>query len=112
MVVSRVCQRCRRVVSGNCDCRAERKQNTTRDGYDRKWQRFRERLIRKRARLGELKCGMCERAFGSESPHADHIMPVQDQGDPLFFDENNIQFLHAECHAIKTQRDVKLGLTR
>ena len=57
-------------------------------------------------------CGMCKKPFGALSPHADHIQPVHDDSDPLFYDESNIQFLHPECHAKKTQQDVKQGLTR
>jgi hypothetical protein len=55
---------------------------------------------------------MCKKPFGGASPHADHITPVHSQDDPLFFDESNIQFLHPECHAEKTRKDMKAGLTR
>jgi 5-methylcytosine-specific restriction endonuclease McrA len=51
-------------------------------------------------------------AFGAESPHADHIIPVTSENDPLFYDEKNIQFLHPECHGVKTKKDVAQGLTR
>lgn len=112
MVKTRICKRCRQVVEPGHACKAVKKQKTARDGYGRKWQRFRERLIRKRSQVGTFKCAMCKKAFGAESPHADHKIPVHDESDPLFYDEANIQFLHPSCHAIKTQGDVKQGLTR
>lgn len=111
MTKSRVCQVCRKVVSGDC-CRTQVKQATSGDGYDRKWQRFRKRLMQERAKAGKLICGICRKPFGATSPHADHIVPVESQDDPLFFNESNIQFLHPVCHGEKTQKDVKSGLTR
>lgn len=112
MVKARMCGRCGEIVVGDCDCRAERRQRTSIDGYDRRWQRFRKQLLRERAREGRLLCGMCGRVFGAESPHADHIMPVISQDDPLFFEPTNIQFLHPACHGEKTARDVREGRTR
>lgn len=81
-------------------------------GYGRKWQRFRERLYRARAKAGNVLCAKCGLAFGSVSPHADHIIPVQSNDDPLFYDADNIQFLHPACHAEKTVQDVAQGATR
>jgi 5-methylcytosine-specific restriction endonuclease McrA len=107
---SRVCIRCGAVVSGSCTCRAT-KVSTATKGYGRRWQRFRERLIRKRAREG-ITCGICGKAFGVESPHADHIVPVLSADDPLFYEETNIQFLHPACHGRKTSDDVRAGTTR
>lgn len=107
---SRVCGRCGSVVSGQCGCK-QKAISPTRKGYGRRWQRFRERLYRKRARQGVV-CGMCGLAFGLVSPHADHIIPVTSEDDPLFFDEANIQFLHPACHGRKTDEDVKAGRTR
>jgi 5-methylcytosine-specific restriction endonuclease McrA len=108
---SRVCGRCGKVVSGQCDCKAVRHTNSCKDGYGRKWQRFRESLFKQRAKQG-IVCAMCGLAFGSEPPHADHIIPVTSADDPLFYDESNIQFLHPGCHGEKTKQDVRKGLTR
>jgi len=109
---ARVCGRCGKIVCGVCECKPERKQQTTANGYDRRWQRFRKRLIQKRAKAGTLFCAACGGAFGAESPHGDHIVPVEDQRDKLFFDEENIQFLHPRCHGLKTALDVQQGKTR
>lgn len=65
-----------------------------------------------RVKQGKALCAECGKAFGGVSPHGDHIVPVQDESDPLFYDESNIQFLHPACHGRKTQMDVKRGLTR
>lgn len=65
-----------------------------------------------RVKQGKAMCAVCGKAFGSESPHGDHIVPVQDESDPLFYDESNIQFLHASCHGRKTASDVRRGVTR
>lgn len=56
-----------------------------------------------------MACAMCGLAFGGESPHFDHIIPIQGENDPLFYDEDNIQFLHRKCHSEKTVRDMKHG---
>lgn len=110
---SRVCGRCGKIVSGKCDCKQHiERESTSAKGYGRKWQRFRQRVYRARARSGAVKCGICSLVFGNESPHADHIIPVKGEGDPLFYDESNIQFLHAKCHGLKTKGDVRQGLTR
>lgn len=107
---SRVCGRCGSVVSGVCDCK-KAQESTCKKGYGVRWQKFRERLFRKRAKQG-VACAICGRAFGSESPHADHIVPVLSAEDPLFYEEKNIQFLHPDCHGRKTKQDVRLGRTR
>lgn len=107
---SRVCGRCGSIVVGDCPCK-RKLESVTSKGYGRRWQRFRERLYRKRAKKGVV-CGLCGKAFGNVSPHADHIIPVTGEDDPLFYDETNIQFLHPECHGVKTKKDVALGLTR
>ena len=107
---ARVCGRCGTIVLGVCTCKSS-KQSSHSKGYNSKWRRFRERLYKLRCKTGVL-CAMCGLAFGSDSPHADHIVPVQSNDDPLFFEPNNIQFLHPECHASKTVQDVRQGLTR
>jgi 5-methylcytosine-specific restriction endonuclease McrA len=107
---SRVCGRCGAIVSGVCGCKRPQV-STAAKGYGRKWQKFRERLFRIRAKVG-VTCAMCCKAFGAESPHADHIIPVLSAEDPLFYDPNNIQFLHPDCHGRKTDGDVKAGATR
>ena len=110
MVKSRLCGRCGSVVSGACSCRRPQI-STTAKGYGRKWQKFRERLFRVRAKTGVL-CAICGNAFGCESPHADHIIPILSADDPLFYEPSNIQFLHPACHGRKTDGDVKAGATR
>lgn len=107
---ARVCGRCRTIVTGECDCKST-KQSSHSKGYGMRWRRFRERLFRERARSGVV-CAMCGLAFGGRSPHADHIEPVLSNDDPLFYDQNNIQFLHPACHASKTVQDVAKGATR
>lgn len=108
---ARVCGRCGAIVSGVCSCKPT-KQTSHSKGYGRKWRQFRERLFRARVRAGGVSCAMCGLAFGVESPHADHIVPVQSNDDPLFYEPTNIQFLHPDCHAQKTVRDVAAGTTR
>lgn len=110
-MLARVCGRCGAIVSGACTCKPT-KQTSHSKGYGRKWRSFRERVFKKRVRQGKALCAMCSRPFGTESPHGDHIIPVQSNDDPLFYNENNIQFLHPKCHAEKTERDVKAGRTR
>jgi 5-methylcytosine-specific restriction endonuclease McrA len=108
---SRICGRCGKVVSGQCDCKAVRHTNSCKDGYGRKWQRFVKTLYQKRVREGKGLCAMCGLAFVS-TPHGDHIEPVTSADDPLFYKESNIQFLHPGCHGEKTKQDVRKGLTR
>jgi 5-methylcytosine-specific restriction endonuclease McrA len=106
----KLCQRCVRL---DCVCKVVVNEGqTTRNGYSRKWRRFREMLFRKRVRTGRSMCNACGLAFGSESPHADHIVPVLNEDDPLFYCEDNVQFLHPSCHAKKTAMDVKSGMSR
>lgn len=107
---ARVCGRCGTIVVGACDCKSP-KQTSHSKGYGRKWRKFREILFKARCKTGVL-CAECGLAFGGCSPHADHIIPVQSNDDPLFYDPDNIQFLHPECHAAKTVRDVNAGATR
>jgi len=102
-------------LDSNCKCStvpAVQPESPCFRGYDRKWQAFRSRLFKQRVREGKSLCGICGKAFGTNSPHADHIIPVQSADDPLFFKPDNIQFLHPECHSKKTKTDVRLGLTR
>ncbi len=108
---ARVCQRCGKLVSGPCDCKPPQG-STSKKGYGRKWQRFRESVFKKRLREGKAFCAECGHAFGADSPHGDHITPVKGPDDPLFFVESNIQVLHAECHGRKTADDVRAGATR
>jgi 5-methylcytosine-specific restriction endonuclease McrA len=61
---------------------------------------------------GLAACAACGLAFGAQSPHADHIIPIQDENDPLFYCEDNIQFLHPGCHSRKTAADLRAGLGR
>lgn len=111
MVKARLCGRCGSVVNGACECKAA-PQSTSQNGYGRKWQKFVRTLYQKRVRQGMARCAACGLVFGSTTPHGDHIQPVKSAGDALFFDESNIQFLHAECHGKKTADDVRAGLTR
>lgn len=108
---ARVCKRCHAVVVGQCTCKAQTVSPTVK-GYGRKWQRFREQVYKLRVRQGRALCAVCGLAFGGESPHADHIVPVKSADDPLFYVESNIQFLHPDCHGRKTASDVRRGATR
>lgn len=110
-MLARYCPRCERIVSGDCECTRPLYESPTVRGYNRKWRRFRESLFRKRAKQGVV-CAACGLAFGAGGFHADHMQPVTSEDDPLFFDPQNIQFLHPECHGKKTARDVRQGLTR
>ena len=110
-MLARVCCRCHKVVSGECSCKPL-KQTSHSKGYGRKWRDFRERVYRMRVKEGKALCAMCCKPFGKESPHADHIIPVLSNDDPLFYEASNIQFLHPSCHAAKTEKDVKAGRTR
>lgn len=112
MTKARLCKRCHKIVAGECDCAPPPRRSTCRDGYGRRWQRFRMRVMRRRIAAGTFSCGMCGRVFGAESPHADHIVPVMNEDDPLFYAEHNIQFLHPACHGEKTAGDVRGGRTR
>lgn len=108
---TKVCYRCGQI---NCRCKTHvlTNESSAVRGYDRQWRAFRERVFRQRVREGKAFCAACNRVFGKESPHADHIVPVQSADDPLFYEPSNIQFLHPACHGMKTKRDVRSGLTR
>jgi 5-methylcytosine-specific restriction protein A len=82
-------------------------------GYGARWQRWRAAILRRMASTGDWD-GMCDRCgkMISGSIHCDHITPVASASDPLFYDRENIQFLHPGCHAEKTAEDKQKGLTR
>lgn len=105
------------------DCRCDKKvetpaaepirESSAKRGYDRKWREWRETTWKRIVSSGTIpKCAECGLQFGIESPHFDHIEPVQSADDPNFYDTNNIQFLHLGCHVKKTNRDVRNGKTR
>lgn len=108
---ARVCGRCGLIVFGVCACKSP-KQSSHSKGYDRKWRKFRKALYIERSRRGAVVCAMCGLVFGSSIPQLDHIIPFTSLDDPKRFDPDNCQFLHSECHAVKTVQDVRQGLTR
>lgn len=90
-----------------------KRENSHKRGYTRKWRKFRERLIKHAITSGEWDgcCDLCGRSI-TGMIHADHIQPVKDSSDPLFYDRTNIQFLHPACHSQKTREDAQSGQTR
>lgn len=44
--------------------------------------------------------------------HVDHIEPVADEFDPLFWEPTNHQGLCAKCHGRKTELDSRAGKNR
>jgi 5-methylcytosine-specific restriction enzyme A len=77
-------------------------------GYNYRWQQYTKHYLRKNPL-----CAMCQREGRVEAATlVDHIIPVQSADDPLFWDPKNHWGLSRRCHGIKTQDDIKKGLTR
>lgn len=116
-----LCKGCHRLKT-ECRCKqihtqAEavlpQRESAAKRGYDSKWRAFRKRLWQSIIRSGSMPCcSSCGFPFGGETPHFDHIEPVQSDDDPRFYDRTNIQFLHRACHSAKTVQDMKNGKTR
>ena len=114
-----LCRGCLRLVEA-CRCKPEsreskpgNRESAAKRGYGRKWRKFREDLWIEVVRSGVYPtCAICKKSFQNDTPHFDHIEPVESADDPKFFEKSNIQFLHHECHALKTSRDIRNGKTR
>jgi 5-methylcytosine-specific restriction protein A len=64
--------------------------NAGRRGYDSKWQKYSKEYL---AEHPYCACGC-----GRKSKLVDHIIPVNGQNDPLFWDPSNHQALSWTCH--------------
>lgn len=90
-------------LTDDCYCEVHRiqhrgdRESSSRRGYNGKWQRARERFLRKHPLC--VKC--MEQGRYVKATVVDHIRPHR--GDPvLFWDENNWQPLCKPCHDSKT----------
>lgn len=67
-------------------------------GYDYRWQKY-----SKQYRIDHPLCEICLKTNIVElSECVDHIIPVADKDDPLFWEPTNHQALSKRCHDIKT----------
>jgi len=70
-------------------------------GYDSRWSRY-----AKQHRIDNPLCVSCEAAGKLVMAQCvDHIVPVKDKDDPLFWDRSNHQSLCNKCHSIKTAEE-------
>ena len=77
-------------------------------GYTSRWARTSKRHLRL-----EPLCRQCLAANRiTAATLTDHIVPVLNADDPLFYLESNFQSLCVDCHASKTKDDVRKGLMR
>lgn len=121
-LVARVCRHCQQTAKQKpCEhCgnpkpkqKTEYRGSSTSRGYGYKWQQWRAAILKRMASTGEWdgSCDRCKKLIVGMI-HCDHIKPVIDAKDPLFYDRKNIQFLHPACHSQKTAEDKRKGLTR
>ncbi len=105
------------VTSGKCPkCKARERQAQDGDrrsphqrGYDWTWRRYRAKWLNARPFCGERLSGMSgEHSLCAAEGRAvqatvvDHIVPVRDADDPLFWEPSNHQSLCEACHNRKT----------
>lgn len=70
-------------------------------GYNSRWRAYRERYLAENPLCVEcLKKNIVE-----PSTDVDHIVPVNGQSDPLFWNSKNHQALCHSCHSKKTARE-------
>jgi len=72
-------------------------------GYGYRWLKYSRRFRREHP--------LCVRC-GRVAELVDHIKPVIDESDPLFWLPSNHQSLCWSCHSVKTADDKRKGLTR
>lgn len=91
----------------------ERRQTSSERGYGWTWTKYADNLRRER-----VFCELCESAFGIETPCAgqtttesgrkrsqgvvDHVIPVANSSDPLFWDTNAHWVICRECDSFKS----------
>jgi 5-methylcytosine-specific restriction endonuclease McrA len=91
----------------------ERRQTSAERGYGTAWTKYAANL-----RLERVFCELCESAFGIETPCAgqtttesgrkrsqgvvDHVIPVANSADPLFWDTEAHWILCRECDSFKS----------
>lgn len=91
----------------------ERRQTSSERGYGTAWTKYAANLRRER-----VFCELCESAFGIETPCAgqitlecgrkrsqgvcDHVIPVANSSDPLFWDTEAHWILCRECDSFKS----------
>ena len=74
-------------------------------GYGHQWRKYRAVFL-----VANPLCAKCAlRATLTEAAHVDHIIPVIDKDDPLFWDKSNHQPLCHACHSEKTAKENQLG---
>ena len=77
-------------------------------GYDADWQRFRKWFATVVIPVCGAKIGgtetqfCCGKSLPSAKMHLDHLKAFDGLDDPLRFDENNVAWRCASCHALKT----------
>lgn len=70
-------------------------------GYSSRWTRY-----SKKYREENPLCVRCkEKGILKLGGHVDHIVPVKDKDDPLFWETSNHQTLCVSCHSEKTAKE-------
>lgn len=77
-------------------------------GYTRTWEKERAAYLA----VNPL-CKRCmDHGKVTAASLVDHVVPVEDASDPLFWEVENWQPLCRDCHAVKTGEDRRAGKTR
>lgn len=81
--------------------REESRPTAAERGYGRRWQRYARRFLD-----DNPLCVRCLAMNRTEPARCvDHIEPVTDASDPLFWDPTNHQALCLSCHSVKTMTE-------
>jgi 5-methylcytosine-specific restriction enzyme A len=80
-------------------------------GYGSRWRKFRLYFL---ANHPLCECGpeCCPNGCHAAATEVDHIQPIKDKDDPLFFEESNLAALSEGCHSKKTAKDRRKGQCR
>ena len=84
--------------------RAEQRDNSSRRGYDREWERLRIKVIRETIQAG-VGCHACGQLFDPidlSFAHVDHIRRLADGGD---HSRENLRVMHSRCHNRMTSQE-------
>lgn len=86
-------------------------------GYGSRWRRYRATWLRKHPFCGDREDGQSaehsrcvQQGIVTDCTlpgqgHVDHIVPIDGERDPLFWDRRNHQTLCVSCHSAKTARE-------
>lgn len=84
--------------------------NSAQRGYNWEWRRFRKAWLAEQFASGKVTCAMCGKLLDGKSKnvHVDHIQDHKGNYE-TFWDESNLQILHASCHSKKTVKQNGFG---